>query len=156
MGTRHALLVATSHYTDPGLRRLRSPVKEAHQLRDLLSDPAIGAFDSVLMAVNESKAEVERRMESLFRERGPDDMVLLFISGHGIKNDHNELFFAASTTGLQLPYSTAIPAVVVQRLIRESQAQSIAVRPSPRTTWNSPQRSGGSPNAGCTSACTSC
>jgi S-DNA-T family DNA segregation ATPase FtsK/SpoIIIE len=127
MGSRHALLVATSHYTDPGLRRLRSPVKEAHQLRDLLSDPAIGGFDSVLTAVNESKAEIERRMESLYRDRAADDMVLLCVSGHGIKNDHNELFFAACNTELQLPYSTAIPAVVVQRMIRESQAQSIAV-----------------------------
>ncbi|MEU5849925.1 type VII secretion protein EccCb [Saccharopolyspora shandongensis] len=127
MGTRHALLVATSHYTDPGLRRLRAPVKEADQLRALLSDPAIGGFDSVLPVFNQSKAEIERQMEGLFRDRGPDDMVLLFVSGHGIKNDYNELFFAACNTERQLLYSTAIPAVVVQRMIRESQAQSIAV-----------------------------
>ncbi|MER7079421.1 DNA segregation ATPase FtsK/SpoIIIE, S-DNA-T family [Saccharopolyspora kobensis] len=127
MGARHALLVATSNYTDPGLRRLRSPVQEAHELRDLLADPAIGAFDSAVMAVNESKAEIERRIEALFRDRTSEDTVLLFISGHGIKNDHGELFFAACNTELQLPYSTAIPAVVVQRLIRESQAQSATV-----------------------------
>ncbi|GAA2806019.1 type VII secretion protein EccCb [Saccharopolyspora taberi] len=127
MGTRHALLVATSDYRDPGLRRLRSPVKEAHQLRDLLRDPAIGDFDSVQMVVNESKAGVEREVETLFRDRGPDDMVLLFVSGHGIKNDHSELFFAAYNTELALPYSTAIPAAVVQSMIRDCRAQSIAV-----------------------------
>ncbi|MER7011260.1 type VII secretion protein EccCb [Saccharopolyspora sp. NPDC000359] len=127
MGTRRALLVATSLYADARLRRLRSPVKEAHDFGRLLENEAIGAFDSVLPVLNQSKAEVERQLESFFRDCGPEDEVLLFISGHGIKNDHNELFFAASTTDMGLPYSTAVPAYAVQRMIQQSPARSIAV-----------------------------
>ncbi|MER5393530.1 type VII secretion protein EccCb, partial [Saccharopolyspora sp. NPDC002686] len=127
MGNRRALLVATSLYADARLRRLRSPVKEAHEFGRLLENEVIGAFDSVLPVLNQSKAEVERQMESFFRDCGPEDEVLLFVSGHGIKNDHNELFFAASTTDMRLPYSTAVPAFAVQRMIQQSQARSIAV-----------------------------
>ncbi len=122
MGGRHALLVATAHYTDPRLRRLRAPVGEAQRLRDLLLDTGIGGFDTVHLVVDDSKAEVERRIEELFQGRGPDDLVLLYLSGHGLKTDYDKLFFAACNTELDRPYATAVAASTVQGLLEECQA----------------------------------
>ncbi|HEX3650865.1 MAG TPA: type VII secretion protein EccCb, partial [Pseudonocardiaceae bacterium] len=65
---------------------------------------------------------IERRIEELFATRAPDDLVLLYISGHGLKNDHDKLFFAACNTELDRPYATAVAANTVQGMLEESQA----------------------------------
>ena len=122
MGRRIALLIATSKYVDGQLRRLRAPVEEAKELRQLLLDPEVGSFDEAEVAHDESKAEIERRIELLFNRRSPDDLVLLYLSCHGIKNDHNRLFFATTNTLIAQPNSTAVHAGFVQRLLDESEA----------------------------------
>lgn len=118
---RYALLVATSEYFAPGLRDLHT-VEEAEELRRLLADQELGAFDTAHTVLNGTKAEIERRVESLFQNKDPDDLVLLYLAGHGITNDDDQLFFAATDTEPQLPYSTAVPAQVVDRIVTESQA----------------------------------
>ncbi|HKN99698.1 MAG TPA: type VII secretion protein EccCb [Pseudonocardiaceae bacterium] len=127
MPGRYALLVATAQYTDPRLRRLRAPVGEAQHLRELLLDTEVGGFDTVGVVLDDSKAEIERRIEELFAGRGPDDLVLLYLSGHGLKNDHDKLFFAACNTELDRPYATAVAASAVQGMLEESQAGKKAV-----------------------------
>ncbi|MET0237767.1 MAG: type VII secretion protein EccCb [Kibdelosporangium sp.] len=127
VGRRVALLVATAEYVDQSLRRLRAPTEDARRLRELLLDPNVGGFDEVVIVANESKSGIERELERLFRDRSPEDMVLLYLSGHGVKNDYNQLFFATSNTDLTRPYSTAVPAVVVQHLVAECQARAKVV-----------------------------
>ena len=127
MGRRLALLVATSRYAAGNLRELPAPAEEAPVLARLLEDPQIGAFDSVDCLVNARKSEVERHIEELFRDRDPDDLVLLHVSGHGLKNDHERLFFASSDTDLERPYSTAVPAMLVQHLLDECEARAKVV-----------------------------
>ncbi|MBP2325668.1 S-DNA-T family DNA segregation ATPase FtsK/SpoIIIE [Kibdelosporangium banguiense] len=126
-GRRVALLVATAEYIDQSLRRLRAPTEDARLLRELLLDPNVGGFDEVVIVANESKSGVERELERLFRERAPEDMVLLYLTGHGVKNDYNQLFFATANTDLTRPYSTAVPAVVLQHLVTECQARAKVV-----------------------------
>ncbi|HET6500631.1 MAG TPA: FtsK/SpoIIIE domain-containing protein, partial [Amycolatopsis sp.] len=121
-GERHALLIATSRYIDPTLHRLRAPAQDARDLRELLIDPAVGYFDSAAKVVDGTKAEADEGIERLFRGRAPEDLVLLYISGHGIKNDYGQLFFAASNTDLALPRSTAINSSFVRDLLEECQA----------------------------------
>jgi hypothetical protein len=42
-----------------------------------------------------------REIGFFFAERNRDDLVLLYISGHGLKNDHGELFFAGAAPGFE-------------------------------------------------------
>ncbi|NIJ12709.1 S-DNA-T family DNA segregation ATPase FtsK/SpoIIIE [Saccharomonospora amisosensis] len=121
-GERHALLIANSQYLDVRLRQLRAPAEDARHLRELLLDPAIGYFDTATKIIDGSKSEIEEQIELLFAERKPDDFVLLYISGHGIRNDNGQLFFAACNTRLSLPRSTAIAGSFVQSLLDECQA----------------------------------
>lgn len=123
---RYALLVATSEYFDPRLRGLRTS-EETQELKQLLAEQDIGGFDVVHALINETKAAIERAIEELFAQCEPDDLVLLYIAGHGIKNDDNQLFFAAGNTDLNLPYSTAVPAQIVHRMVTECQAGSKAI-----------------------------
>ncbi|SDW75608.1 FtsK/SpoIIIE family protein [Saccharopolyspora shandongensis] len=120
MGRRTALLIATSMYGDPGLRRLRAPAGEAEELQQVLLSQ--GAFDQVEVLRNESKRQIERGIEEAFQEAGPDDLVLLYLSCHGIKNDHGQLLFAACNTELDRIESSAVGSVFVQHQLSASQA----------------------------------
>ncbi|MBE1496262.1 S-DNA-T family DNA segregation ATPase FtsK/SpoIIIE [Amycolatopsis lexingtonensis] len=126
MGERRALLIGTASYDDVTLPSLRAPAIETRRLWNLLKDPSIGGFRAKYL-IDERKQVVEREIEELFADSRPDDHVLLYISGHGLKNGENELFFATTDTKQQRPYSTAIPVVVVQRLLHECQAQYKAI-----------------------------
>jgi S-DNA-T family DNA segregation ATPase FtsK/SpoIIIE len=127
MGRRLALLIATSRYADPKLPNLRAPVQETQQLAQLLLDPQIGEFDSAPVLLDNRKSVIEYEIEKLFSDCGPDDLVLLYMSGHGIKSMDNQLFFATNDTECAHPYSTAVPAIVVQHLLQECQARHKAV-----------------------------
>ncbi|WP_069160360.1 type VII secretion protein EccCb [Nocardia altamirensis] len=120
-GRRHALFVANDTYHSPGIARLHAPVSDAHQLRELLRDPEIGAFQPTELLVNESKAEIERNIERLFRGAGPEDVVLFYFSGHGIRTRQN-LYLATSNTELPLISSSAVSSAFIKELIRESDA----------------------------------
>ncbi|WP_280216007.1 type VII secretion protein EccCb [Nocardia cyriacigeorgica] len=120
-GQRIALFIANDTYHFDGLSRLYAPVSDAEQLRELLRDPEIGGFRPTDLLINESKAEIERSIERLFRGAGPDDVVLLYFSGHGLRTRQN-LYLATSNTDPQLLSSTGISATFIRELIKDSAA----------------------------------
>ncbi len=125
-GGRYALLIATGRYDHPDLRRLRSPAQDAQGLARVLRDPRIGDFD-VRTVVDRRHHEVNRDIEEFFLDRGRDDLLLLHLSCHGIKNDNGELFFAAKDTDPKLLASTAVTAEFLHTQMRRSRARSIVL-----------------------------
>ncbi|MFF3379118.1 type VII secretion protein EccCb [Streptomyces sp. NPDC002680] len=123
-GRRIALLVATDGYQDPGLNRLRAPARGATELKLLLEDRSIGRFDEVLELLNRPKDEIESAIEEALSNRDPDDLVLLYLACHGIRNDADRLFFATLSTRLQRPHTTAIPAALLHQLLDECEARA--------------------------------
>lgn len=122
MGIRTALLVGTARYRDPTLSRLRTPAQDARRLGDLLRDTAIGRFDHVQVLVDARKQEIEEEIEDLFADRSPDDLVLLYLACHGVKNDRGRLFFAAGATELSRLNSTAVSAANLNEIMEQSRA----------------------------------
>ncbi|WP_328398122.1 type VII secretion protein EccCb [Nocardia sp. NBC_00416] len=120
-GSRTALFIANDTYHFSGLSRLYAPIADAEQLRELLRDPEIGGFRPTELLVNESKAEVERSIERLFRGAGPEDVVLLYFSGHGLRTRQN-LYLATTNTDPQLLSSTGTSASFIRELVKESAA----------------------------------
>ncbi|MCU1432135.1 MAG: caspase [Actinotalea sp.] len=123
---RRALIVASDAYEHPGLRRLRSPQADASALASVLSDPRIGDFE-VRVVHNEPSYEVQSRVEELFADSRPDDLLLLHFACHGVKNEAGELFFATRNTRLDRLASTAVSADFVQRGMRASRSRSIVL-----------------------------
>lgn len=86
-----------SQYADPALSRLRSPAVDAVALRDLLADPEIGGF--AVTSVFDEKAQAMRlAVEEYLTDRQPDDLVLLYLSCHGLVDVRRRLYFAARDT----------------------------------------------------------
>ncbi|MGH8794284.1 MAG: caspase, EACC1-associated type [Stackebrandtia sp.] len=125
---RLALLVANDSYRDPQLGQLISPGKDAKELRELLRDPEIGAFDPADILVNASKAEIEREIELLFGRARPGDLVLLYFSGHGVRSRSGRLHLAVpNTEPEQCLAATSVSASFLKERIDESDAEAVVV-----------------------------
>ncbi|MEV0345187.1 caspase family protein [Nonomuraea sp. NPDC050680] len=125
-GTRRALIVASDEYADPGLRRLRAPSLDAQALARVLGDRRIGGFD-VRTMLNETTQDVNEAVEEFFADRDPDDLLLLHFSGHGVKDESGELYFATPTTKLNRLAATAVPAEFVNRRMSRSRSRRIVL-----------------------------
>jgi hypothetical protein len=126
LGTRSALIVASDEYTDPGLRRLRAPTKDAQALATVLRDPGIGGFE-VRTLLNEPAHVVNLAVEEFFADRRPDDLLLVHFSCHGIKDEDGELYFAATNTVLRALGATAVAADFVNRRMNRSRSRRIVL-----------------------------
>ncbi len=125
-GTRSALIIASSEYTDPGLRRLRAPASDAEALAAVLRDPAIGGFE-VRTLLNEPAYEVNLAVEEFFADRRPDDLLLVHFSCHGVKDQDGELYFAAANTVLRALGATAVAAEFVNRRMSRSRSRRVVL-----------------------------
>ena len=124
MPGRHALIVATDTYSDPKLRRLRAPARDAEALADVLRDPEVGDFE-VSLATNENDAALRRRIAAFFSDRARDSLLLLHFSCHGLKDDSGQLYFAAADTEVAHLDATAIPAEFVSRQMARSRSNNV-------------------------------
>jgi Caspase domain len=123
---RHALIVATAHYSDPKLQQLRAPAADAERLAEVLSDPAKGDFD-VEVLLDESQATVARRIASFFRDRRPDDLLFLHFSCHGVKDDRGDLYLAAADTEIDLLSATGVSAAWLNDQITRTRSKRTVV-----------------------------
>jgi uncharacterized caspase-like protein len=121
-GTRAALLIATNRYADAALRELRSPAGDAQALADVLRDH--GSFDVRQPLLDEPHHVLSLQLEDFFSDREKDDLLLLYISCHGVLFEDGRLYFATSNTQLSRLRATAISAEYVNELMRTSAARS--------------------------------
>jgi hypothetical protein len=123
---RSALVLATSKYQDPGLSPLPSALADAAAVSAVLADPVIGGFDA-RSVVDQPEALVRRELGRFFADRGRDDLLLLYISCHGVKDDEGQLHFAVSDTEVDYLPVTAISAQFVNDLMNRCRSRSIVV-----------------------------
>ena len=123
---RHALIIATGSYDDEDLSRLRSPAQDATALARVLADPSIGEFE-VEAVVDQPARLVRRAMERFFAHRSGDDLFLLHLSCHGIKDHDGLLYFAARDTERQWLAATGIAAAYLNERMDRSRARSIVL-----------------------------
>ena len=99
---RLALLIATSNYNDPALRRLRAPGRDASDLAEVLGTSQIGGF-TVQTLINARCGELLEAIEEFCADRRPDDQLLIYLSCHGVLDDRGRLYYAATDTRRQRP-----------------------------------------------------
>lgn len=125
-GQRKALIIASDQYEQEALRDLLAPSADAEALGRVLGDQQIGGF-TVHVVRKEPAHVISAQVEELFSESRPDGVVLLHFSGHGLKSESGELFFAASNTRPNRLGSTAVSADFVQRCIRACRSRSVVL-----------------------------
>jgi len=123
MSDRLALIIANSEFDDPKLSRLVTPSRDAEALAKVLSDPNIGGF-KVTLLLDETETIVRRKIARLYHRRKRGDLLLLYYSGHGIKDEYSgELYLATKDTEMDIASATALSAAFVRGQIDKSDSQ---------------------------------
>jgi len=86
-GRKFALIVGVSRYRDEGINDLQFADADARELRDFLRRTEGGGFkpDDILYLENEQATieSVNGALDRILSQAGPNDLILLFIAGHG-------------------------------------------------------------------------
>lgn len=121
-----ALLIGVSDYL-PGLRPLPKAAKDVEALQQVLHNQEMAGFDQANALLNPTPQTMREAIEALFTGRTKDDLVMLFFSGHGIKDDQGRLYFATSETRQspdgELIKSTSVEASFVQDMMSNSRCK---------------------------------
>jgi branched-chain amino acid transport system substrate-binding protein len=123
---KFALLIGVSEYSE-GLLPIPSAIKDVEAMRRVLEHPDMGAFDEVTVLSNPNKGSIEKAVEDLFSNRQRDDLVLLYFSGHGIKDQSARFYLSTKETGQDqkgdFRRSTALAASKLQEYITDSRSK---------------------------------
>lgn len=118
---RRALILACGHYGDPSIPPLASPVGDGQRLKALLERADVGGYAVRLCEDADTKsAQVE--LHDFFDQGLPDDLNLLVISGHGLKDRWGRLYFATTDTERERLSATALSAAFVRQQMDDSRA----------------------------------
>lgn len=124
--TKIALLIGVSEYTS-GFSPLPSAVNDVRAMRRVLENPDIGSFDQVQSLENPDRQSMEDAIETLFANCRKDDLVLLFFSGHGVRDDDARLYLAACNARKdekgRLIKSRAVAADLVHQFMENSKSK---------------------------------
>ena len=110
MNRKLALIIGNSHYQDPNLAKLVAPGEDVNDLAVVLRDPAIGGFEQVWTLIDETDAAIRLSIEDFFADKKSDDLLVLYFSGHGVRDEQGRLYLAAPNTRANRLRATAIAA----------------------------------------------
>src|SRR3990172_3444223 len=123
MSGKYALIIGNTEYTDPGLAQLTAPGKDAEDFARVLKDQEIGAFDTVNVLVNEQASAVIEAIDEFFDQKKPDDLLVLYFSGHGIRDEIGSLYLAFKNTIRTRLRSTAIKSNYIHEAMEQSRSK---------------------------------
>lgn len=110
---KYALIIGNNKYDDPKLAQLKTPAADSQALAKVLADKNIGYFDEVTPLVNKTESEIRRAISGFLTNKKPDDLVLVYFSGHGVLDDRGRLFLSLRDTQTSLLKATAIPSTFI-------------------------------------------
>ncbi|MDR8393017.1 caspase family protein [Aliifodinibius sp. S!AR15-10] len=110
MSRKYALFVGNSEYDSDSLVDLEAPLADVRDLANLFRDEKIGGFDEVVELINSPESEIRQTIGGFFLNKKPEDLLLLYFSGHGVLDDRGHLYLAVKDTRPDLLRATAISA----------------------------------------------
>ena len=119
-GGKFVLLIGASQFGEGGPEALTASETDVSALRDALLDPNIGGFapQNVKNAMNGGGDETESLIMWLCENRDPDDLLLLYSTGHGLCDQRtNDLYLALQGTKVARPQIASLSAGWVKREI---------------------------------------
>jgi hypothetical protein len=122
-----ALLIGVSDYQGD-LASLPGTQTDIQEMQRVLQKPQVGGFDVVELLSNPDPTQMQLAIEKLFQEnRSRDDLILLYFSGHGVKDDNGTLHFATRITQKnqqgRIFTSTVVPANFIQNCMSNSRSK---------------------------------
>src|SRR5512138_3179687 len=123
MSGKFALIIGNTEYTDNGLARLAAPGKDAKEFARVLKDRSICAFDDVRVLLDQTDSVVREAIDAFFDQKSSDDLLVLYFSGHGIRDEMGALYLAVKNTNRFRLRSTAIKSDFIQEVMDQSRSK---------------------------------
>jgi hypothetical protein len=120
---RIALIIGTSTYEESTLAHLRAPGTDAHDLAEVLSDSKIGKFD-VHTFLDTPHDRLMRGVLEVCASVGPSDLILVYLSCHGVLDDKGRLYYATTNTERRLLAATSLAAAWLNDQLEDCRARS--------------------------------
>jgi len=123
MSGKFALIIGNTEYTDPGLAQLTAPGKDAEDFARVLKDTEIGAFDDVVVLLNQAEYVVREAIDDFFNQKMPDDLLVLYFSGHGVRDEIGALYLAVKNTVRSKLRATGIKSDYIREAMDQSRSR---------------------------------
>ena len=128
VGRRLALVITVEEYDDKTFPMLRSPAKDAEDIRRVLGHPEIGQFNvEVLNGVTDRGVKTGLFEFFLGEDVDPNDFRLLYFSCHARKDFDGTPYIVTSDTDPSRLMVTAVPVTYISDLVRQCRAQRIVI-----------------------------
>lgn len=115
MPKKVALLIGVSQYGE-GLPSLSATPHDVAALKRVLENPEMAGFDQVEPLIDPDLVAMQEAIQELFANRAKDDLLLLYFSGHGIRDPNTKhLYLASRQTNKDRFRARAVPASFVQQ-----------------------------------------
>jgi len=76
---------------------VRAPARDAEDLAAVLGDPDVGGF-TVTRVIDPDERQLRREIDAFLSGRGVGDLVVVYLSCHGVLDRRGRLYFAAADT----------------------------------------------------------
>ncbi len=132
-GRKFAVIIGVSDYehNDAGLTDLNYADDDAEAIRKLLRSPEGGQFaeDQIRCLVDKqaTNATVRTQLTSFLSKAGPQDLIYLFIAGHGFPDPYNlrEFYFALHDSKIADLPNTALKMTELQQILKGQKAKRV-------------------------------
>ncbi|MGW2286631.1 caspase, EACC1-associated type [Streptomyces phaeochromogenes] len=121
-----ALLISCGTYDDPRLHPLPSSVPDCARFADLLERPNLGGFQ--VSVVNDATlVTVQRKLHDTLAQAEADDLVLVYLSSHGLKDMFGRFYLALPETDLSALPATALSGRYIREQINDTSARKLVI-----------------------------
>lgn len=114
---KFALLIGNSEFEDRGILPLTAPTYDVTELHKLLEAADIGGF-VVDKIIDETSTNIKKAIARFFSKRDKEDFLLLYYSGHGIKDEDGDLYLAAKDTDKNFIQATGIDDGYIKKMMK--------------------------------------
>jgi formylglycine-generating enzyme required for sulfatase activity len=123
MSGKFALIIGNTEYTDPGLAQLTAPGRDAEDFARVLQDKNICDFDEVRILLNQISSTIIEAIDEFFDQKKPDDLLVLYFSGHGVRDELGSLYLAVKNTIRSRLRSTAVRSDYIREAMDQSRSK---------------------------------
>ena len=123
MSNKYALIIGNTDYADPGLAQLTAPGRDAEDFARVLKDKRLCEFNDVRVLLNQVSSEIIEAIDEFFDQKKPDDLLVLYFSGHGVRDEIGALYLAVRNTMRSRLRSTAIKSDYIREVMDQSRSR---------------------------------